>query len=332
VLSQVPPGFTRRVDASLAAHPSRRDVHVFYQAETLIFGRAVERALHPERFIVGCRQPEHELPPAYAAWLNSFGCPILRMRYESAELAKIAINLFLVSSVCATNTRAELCEAIGADWSEIAPALRLDRRIGPHAYLTPGFGYAGGNLERDLMSAKTLAQHHGTEAGVIEAWMADSRYRRAWALRQLHAHLFSSTSTTETVIALWGLAYKADTASTTNAPSLELLKALSPWNVQVYDPVVSWDGTATGSRVTQCPSALEACRGADALVIMTPWPEFSTIPPAQIREFLRGRLVLDPCGVLDPMGCAAVDVQQVRLGVPAGSPTAAISPHAATRA
>ncbi|MGH6994676.1 MAG: hypothetical protein ACREES_03195, partial [Stellaceae bacterium] len=128
VLCQVPPGYTRR----LAVSPAR----CFYQVETLVFGRAVERALKPERFIVGCADPAAPLPPAYQAVLAKFDCPVLPMRYESAELAKIAINCCLVASVSVANTLSELSEKIGADWAEIAPALRLDRRIGPHAYLT----------------------------------------------------------------------------------------------------------------------------------------------------------------------------------------------------
>ena len=72
------------------------------------------------------------------------------MAYESAELAKISINFCLVASITVANTLAEVCERIGADWSEIAPALKLDRRIGQGAYLSPGLGIAGGNLERDL--------------------------------------------------------------------------------------------------------------------------------------------------------------------------------------
>ena len=116
-----------------------------------MFGRAVERATKPERFIVGSPDPGSALPPALDTYLRSFGCPILPMRLESAELAKISINCCLVASVSVTNTLAELCERIGADWSEIAPALRLDKRIGPFAYLSPGLGLAGGNLEREIL-------------------------------------------------------------------------------------------------------------------------------------------------------------------------------------
>ena len=142
VLCQVPPGFTR----ALPLDPQR----LFYQVETLVFGRAVERATKPERFIVGCNDPARPLPQSYAALLGAFECPILPMRYESAELAKIAINCCLVASVSVANTLADLSERIGADWNEIVPALRLDRRIGAYSYLAPGLGIAGGNLERDL--------------------------------------------------------------------------------------------------------------------------------------------------------------------------------------
>ncbi|MCX7170350.1 MAG: hypothetical protein NTY41_08685 [Proteobacteria bacterium] len=168
ILSQVPPGFTRA-----RLRPGRL---LHYQVETLIFGRAMERARFPERFIVGCAVPEQPLPPALADFLGSFDCPILPMRYESAELAKISINMCLVASVGVANTMAELCEQTGADWSEIVPALKLDRRIGAYSYLSPGLGIAGGNLERDLATVLTLADRHGTDAGIVSAWVANSRH------------------------------------------------------------------------------------------------------------------------------------------------------------
>src|SRR3546814_8196037 len=114
---------------------------LIYQVETLIFGRAIERALHPERYIVGLADPDMALPAAYEAYLAAHGAPpVLKMRYESAELAKISINMCLVSAVSTANTLAELCERVGADWRAIVPALQLDRRIGPPAYLSAGLG------------------------------------------------------------------------------------------------------------------------------------------------------------------------------------------------
>ncbi len=162
VLSQVPPGYTR----ALGAWPLER---LYYQVETLVFGQAVERALKPERIIVGCCEPVAALEARFRTVLDAFGCPILPMRYESAELAKISINCCLVGSVTVANTLAEVCEKVGADWSEIVPALKLDRRIGAYAYIAPGLGIAGGNLERDLATVQRLSEAHGTEAGLMAA-------------------------------------------------------------------------------------------------------------------------------------------------------------------
>ena len=310
VLSQVPPGFTRSLLQAPAAHAAGRSLEWYYQVETLIFGQAVERALHPERFIVGCPDPAGPLPPAFRRFLEAFGCPILPMRFESAELTKIAINMCLVSSVSVANTLAELCEAIGADWSEMVPALGLDRRIGPYAYLAAGLGLSGGNLERDLATVRALAQQHGTDAGVVDAWLVNSAHRRDWALRRLHSEVLACTA--DPVVALWGLAYKPDTHSTKNSPALALLDALGPFAVRAHDPQVVL-GPREGGRVVQVDDPLEACRGADALVVATPWPAYAAIDPRAIRTALRGRVVIDPFGALSLAGTGLV---HHRLGRP----------------
>jgi UDPglucose 6-dehydrogenase len=303
VLSQVSPGYTR------ARQRPGRILH--YQVETLIFGRAVERATLPERFIVGCADPAAPLPPTLATYLAAFGCPILPMRYESAELCKIAINCCLVASVAVANTLGELCERIGADWSDIAPALKLDRRIGPYSYLAPGLGLAGGNLERDLATVCRLSDETGTDSGVVRAWIANSRYRKDWALRTLHAEVL--TQTANPTLAVLGLAYKEDTHSTKNSPSLALLAHLAPFDIRVYDPVVP--ASAAPHAVTGAKDALDACAGADALLIMTPWKEFRALDAAAIAKTLRGRIVIDPYRVLDGAKVRAAGLRHLTLGV-----------------
>jgi UDPglucose 6-dehydrogenase len=307
-LSQLPPGYMRRWDKATAA----RNLIVYHQVETLIFGRAVERALKPERFIVGCADPSRELPAPYRTFLESFTCPILRMRYESAELAKIAINLFLASTVTTTNVVAELCEAIGAEWAEIAPALRLDRRIGTYAYLTPGLGLAGGNLERDLATVRRLTAEFGTESGVVAAWLEDSAYRRDWVLRVLHERRRGD----DPIIALWGLAYKQDTASTRNSPALHLLEVLDTGRVRTYDPQVRLPASDFPG-LMQTSTALDACRGADVLVVMTPWSEFAAVDLGAVRGVMAGREIVDPFGILDGARCRQLGFIYHRLGSPA---------------
>ena len=217
ILCQVPPGFTR----ALAAPPPERR---YYQVETLVFGRAVERATKPERYIIGCADPDKPLDPRFRAVLQAFDCPILPMRYESAELAKISINMCLVASIGVANMLAELCEGIGAVWSEIVPALKLDRRIGAYSYLAPGLGIAGGNLERDLATVERLAAAHNTDAGIVRAWQANSRHRRDWAVRTIRAALLDAEP--DAVVAVWGLAYKENTHSVKNSPSLATIAQL----------------------------------------------------------------------------------------------------------
>jgi UDPglucose 6-dehydrogenase len=306
VLSQVTPGYTR----ALGILPPER---LYYQVETLVFGQAVERATKPERTIVGCADPAIPLDPRFRAVLDAFGCPILPMRYESAELAKISINCCLVASVAVANTLAELCEQIGGDWSEIAPALKLDRRIGPYAYLTPGLGIAGGNLERDLATVRRLSELHGTEAGLIAAWLRNSRHRRDWPLRQLETRVLSRVR--EPVIGILGVTYKENTHSIKNSPAVALIKALTGCRLRVFDPAVraspEWhaDMTVTGD-------ALACCDGADALVIMTPWPQFRKLDAAALAGRLRGRIVVDPFSMLDRAAAAAAGLEHVVLGAP----------------
>jgi UDPglucose 6-dehydrogenase len=304
VLSQVEPGFTRGMSVP---EPARR----YYQVETLVFGRAVERATKPERYIVGCADPAQPLDPRYRAVLDAFNCPVLPMLYESAELAKISINCCLVASVSVANMLAELCEGIGADWSEIAPALKLDRRIGPFAYLTPGLGIAGGNLERDLATVCRLAAAHDSDAGVVKAWRHNSRYRRDWAVRTIRKALLNENPHAE--IAVWGLAYKENTDSVKNSPSLATIRQLTGVAFRVHDPVVD-ASAAAGSGATGANQPLEATAGAEALMILTPWPDYRRIAPADIARSLRGRIVLDPYAVLDRQAAEAAGLVYHTLG------------------
>ncbi|MDJ0838694.1 MAG: nucleotide sugar dehydrogenase [Acidobacteriota bacterium] len=308
VLSQVPPGFTRDLKLK-AGRP------LFYQVETLIFGRAVERALQPERFIIGCTDPTSPLPSPFEDYLRTFDCPLLPMRYESAELAKISINCCLVASISVANTLAELCEHLGADWSEIVPALKKDKRIGPHAYLSPGLGIAGGNLERDLNTVISLADRYGTDGNIVRAWTANSGYRKNWVLRLLHQHVFNRMP--DPTIAVWGLAYKQNTHSTKNSPSLELIQHLDRYRLSVFDPVVK-AAAVQGRKLEEHADALTACSGADVLAIMTPWPQFKNVPPADICRAMKGAVVIDPYRVLSKTACEAEGLTYFTLGSPIG--------------
>jgi UDPglucose 6-dehydrogenase len=307
ILSQVPPGYTRALPV-----PAER---LYYQVETLVFGRAVERATRPERFIVGCADPRQPIAPALKTFLESFSCPILPMAYESAELAKISINFCLVASISVANTLAEICERVGADWSDIAPALKLDKRIGPGAYLAPGLGIAGGNLERDLRTIIEIGVTEKTDTGVVKAWLTNSAHRKDWpwqVLQDLPAYPGSA-------IAVLGLAYKENTHSTKNSPSLALLEHLRGMPVKVHDPVVP---ASVVPWATGAADPVAAATGADVLVIATPWPHYRELKPADLARVMKGRTVLDPYRVLDGRACAAAGLTYHTLGMPPLAPAA----------
>jgi UDPglucose 6-dehydrogenase len=226
------------------------------------------------------------------------------MRYESAELCKIAINMCLVSSVTTANTIAELCEKIGASWSEIVPALKLDRRIGPHAYLAAGLGISGGNLERDLVTFCRLADEYGSDAEAVRAWIGNSGHRKAWPARAVAAALAArEASEPDAKIGVLGLAYKENTSSTKNTPAFTLLESLEGLEVVVYDPAVPAGAPLPHSTCVRVPDALAAAMGADIVALMTPWPEFRHLDPGQLSTRMRGRTIIDPYALLDARAC-----------------------------
>ncbi len=302
ILSQVPPGFTRSI-----ALPKER---LFYQVETLIFGCAIERALYPERIIVGSANPSAPLPETYAKVLETHNCPILPMRYESAELCKISINMFLVSSVTTSNIIADLCERLGADWADIIPALRYDKRIGEHAYLTPGLGISGGNLERDLNTFHLLADEFGSDARPVTQWINNSKYRKNWPFQRLSEEIQSIDNPRISVL---GLAYKENTNSTKNSPALELLASIPNFDINVYDPVVE-PSPRFHPHMTLCTDALTACKNANILLILTPWDEFNQLDPAAIAKEMDGNIVIDPYGVLNQESCETASLVHHVLG------------------
>ncbi len=304
VLSQVQPGFSASL--KLPAHK------LFYQVETLVFGQALDRALNPERFIVGCAEPQEPLPQAFEKVLKAYECPILPMRYESAELAKIAINCCLVGSVTIANTLAELCESIGADWGEIVPALRLDKRIGQFSYINAGLGIAGGNLERDLAAVIRMGAAAGTDTAVIQAAVNNSRYRKNWVLSELHEHVLHKKQ--EPKLGVLGIAYKKDTGSLKNSASVGLMSALAGYSIEAYDPVAKLPDHLM-SQVDLAVDPKSVFDGKDAVAIMTPWDVFADLNPEDMASRMAGNLVFDPFGILKREEAKKAGLDYRTLGV-----------------
>ena len=285
ILSQVNPGFTRKIKWNKKK--------LFYQVETLVFGNALKRALKPERIIIGSNNSNEKIDPKLKSFLNKFKCPILNMNYESAELAKISINMFLVSSITTTNLLSELSTRIGAHWTDISKALKLDRRIGRHAYLNPGLGISGGNLERDVNSVIQMNKKMNLDSRMFEYWKKKSQYYKNWPIRKF---LELKKKIRINNISILGLTYKPDTDSLKNSPSLEIISKLKrEYSLTLYDPVIK---SLTSKNYNFSNSIIEAVKDSDLIFIMTPWKQFKILNSKKITKMLSRKIIIDPFEVI----------------------------------
>mgnify|MGYP001131351996 CR=1 FL=1 len=266
VLCQVPPGFTRNINWPLK--------NLYYQVETLVFSNSLERALYPERIIVG--RNSDKVDKRYNFFLKKFKCPILEMSYESAELAKISINIFLISSVTSTNILSEISENIGANWSDISGALKLDKRIGKYAYLKPGLGISGGNLERDLETFRNYLEFNKIYENYSKNIKKISTYRKNWNYTQFKKIINNFKNLRS--VGILGLTYKENTNSIKNSPSLYFIKKIyhtKKFKINAFDPKIK--ELINYKSVKICKNIPELLKNSEIVFISTPWKVFKKI-------------------------------------------------------
>jgi UDPglucose 6-dehydrogenase len=186
---------------------------------------------------------------------------------------------------------AEICEKTNANWDQVKETLKLDKRIGEFAYLNPGLGISGGNLERDMVSIKNLSNTYGTESSLIDSWKSISEYRKNWAFKKLMEYGPNSKK-----IGVWGLAYRVGTSSIKNSPSIELLNNLKSFDVNLYDPKAKL--SSNYPKVSEHDNPISVLKRIDTLIIMTPWDELCSISEKDFSENFKGSLIIDPFKVL----------------------------------
>ena len=287
VLSQMKPGFMRSINID---HKK-----LYHQVETLIFGKAFNRALYPERIIVGCQSKFNEINPIYLRYLKSFKCPILKMEYESAEIAKISINLLLASSVTTTNILSELCEKMSADWNDIVPALKLDKRIGKFAYIKPGLGISGGNIERDIVTVKSLLRKKSPPDLLLKNILENSQYMKTWISRILTKEMILDEKN-KISIGIIGAAYKENTNSIKNSPIIDLLNYLkNKKNISIYEPMLNLE--LKNKNIQQVKDLKKLINKNKILIFMRPWVNQKEIK--NIHKNLNNKLIIDPYRVIN---------------------------------
>jgi UDPglucose 6-dehydrogenase len=257
--------------------------------EFLKEGSALEDFLHPDRVVIG--DDGNWAGDAVAELYAPLRAPVVRTDVASAEMVKLAANAFLATKISFINEIANVCEETGADVTEVARGMGLDRRIGS-AFLRPGIGYGGSCFPKDVSALKQLAGNSGYHFQLLTSVIEVNELQKRRVVGKLRTHLGSLVGTR---IALLGLAFKPHTDDMREASSLVLAARLRADGATVvaYDPVAEEEARKLMTGVQFASSALEAVHGADACILVTEWPEFAELDWRAVRNEMAGALVVD---------------------------------------
>ncbi|MGB2711299.1 MAG: UDP-glucose/GDP-mannose dehydrogenase family protein [Conexibacter sp.] len=238
--------------------------------------------------------------------------PLVRTDIASAEMVKLASNAFLATKISFINEIANVCEETGADVLEVARGMGLDQRIG-QSFLRPGIGYGGSCFPKDVSALKQLAGNSGYHFQLLTAVIEVNELQKRRVISKLQKHLGSLVGKT---VALLGLAFKPDTDDMREASSLVLAARLQAdgATVRAYDPIAEREARRLMPGVDFAASALDAVAGADAVVLVTEWPEFRALDWGAAGERMAGRLVVDGRNVLDRDALAAAGFAYEGIG------------------
>ena len=298
----------RRVMQLAGAAPC--DFDVVSNPEFLREGTAVSDFLYPDRIVVGADSQrageilrELYLPLTSGAYRKSAAaipepsgalCPtrLILTSAKSAELIKHASNAFLALKISFINAVANICEAVDADVDEVALGIGTDSRIGKR-FLRAGIGYGGSCFPKDVAAFRSVAKECGYEFPMLDEVVRINNEQRAIFLRKVRAALWTLRGKR---LAVLGLAYKGGTDDLRESPAIAIIRSLlhEQCSIVVYDPAAmtrakqSLDGD-----VTFAEDAYQAAVGADALLILTDWEEFSSLDLTRIKSVLRYPIVID---------------------------------------
>ena len=275
---------------------NRDDVYVVSNPEFLRQGTALHDFLHPNRIVVGGNNAEavEKVANLYA----SVDAPILRMNAASAESLKYAANSFLATKLTFVNAIADICELVGADIFDVVEGLGMDPRIGSE-FLKPGPGWGGSCFPKDTRALVKIAEGNGYDFALLRGVIQtnDEQYERI-ALKIVEV---CGGSVQGKVIASWGLTFKAHTDDLRDSPAIAILTLLHDMGavIRAYEPS-STGVYAAFPWIELVGSAVEVCEGADALAVLTEWPEFSGVDANVVAAVMKSLAVVDGRNVLNP--------------------------------
>jgi UDPglucose 6-dehydrogenase len=280
--------------------------------EFLREGTAIEDFRRPDRIVVG--DDGGWAGDAVVDLYASLGAPIVRTDVSSAEMVKLASNAFLATKISFINEIANVCEETGADVTEVARGMGLDARISP-SFLQAGLGYGGSCFPKDVSALKQLAGNSGYHFQLLGAVIEVNELQKRRLVGKLHKHLGSLAGKD---VALLGLAFKPQTDDMREASSLVLAARLQAEgaHVRAFDPVAEAQARERMPGVELADSAMGAVAGADAVVLVTEWPEFRELDWHAVREAMKGDLVVDGRNALEPPSVRAAGLTYEGVGRP----------------
>jgi UDPglucose 6-dehydrogenase len=289
-----------------------------WSPEFLREGFAIVDTLKPDRIVIGAEDDAARalLEQAYLPILEQ-GMPVIVTDFATAELVKVAANSFLATKISFINAMAEVCEATGADVTQLANAIGHDPRIG-HKFLRAGLGFGGGCLPKDIRAFMARAGELGVDQAVSFLKNIDEINLRRRARTVDLAREMCAGSLAGRRVAVLGAAFKPDSDDIRDSPALDVALAIqrSGAAVRVYDPQAMNNAKDSYPTLAYSPTALEACADADVVLHLTEWPEFRQLTPDDLAAVVRERNVVDGRSVLDPATWRAAGWQFRALGRP----------------
>ena len=319
---------------------SRDKFDVVSNPEFLREGSAVTDFLHPDRIVIGCNNDRsaalmqeiyspltsgryYEKPTAIPGQCTfSQPPPLLRTSPQSAELIKHASNAFLAMKVSFINAIANLCETVGANIAEVGPGIGMDQRIGTQ-FLHAGIGYGGSCFPKDLSSFRSVATEFGIDFSLLGAI---ERINELQPLRFLEKVRSAMGGLEGKHLAVLGLAYKGGTDDVRESPAMRLVHLFlaEGSSVAAYDPAAMPRALAQlqpGDRMRYAASELDAATDADALLILTDWPQFTALDLEQMARKLRHPLLIDGRNLYQPEQVAEKGMIYLSIGRPLAAST-----------
>ncbi|MEK9155716.1 MAG: UDP-glucose/GDP-mannose dehydrogenase family protein [Patescibacteria group bacterium] len=276
----------------------RGDFDVVSNPEFLREGSAIDDFMHPDRVVIGCNNGK---TAAYkvAELYMVLGAPILITNLETAEMIKYASNSYLATQISFINSVANVCEQVGADVADVARGMKLDKRIGQRAFLSAGLGYGGSCFPKDVSALIQIARENKVDFRILEEVEAVNKEQRQRFVLKVKETLGDLKGKR---IAVWGIAFKPKTDDIRDAPAVSIIESLLSLGakITVYDPVAAENIAKIFPQASLAKKSIEACRGADALLVITEWDEFKQINLSEVRGIMSRPVILDGRNIYAP--------------------------------